>query len=82
MSDSTIRAVLEDGPRSGEVVTLDAGPAGGPPQQEVVSDPFGMSERAKESSAEGTQLQAATTYHLHGPARAKGTFIYRTGEPD
>jgi hypothetical protein len=41
-----------------------------------------MSERAEESSAEGTQLRAATTYHLHGPARAKGTFIYRTGEPD
>jgi hypothetical protein len=82
MSDFTICAVLEDGPRSGEVVTLDAGPTGGPPEQAVVADPFGMGERADESSAAGTQLQAATTYHLHGPARATGTFIYRTGEPE
>jgi hypothetical protein len=81
MSDSTIRAVLEDGPRSGEVVTVDAGPTGGPPEQVVVRDPFGMGERAEESSAAGTQLQAATTYHLHGPARATGAFSYRTGEP-
>jgi hypothetical protein len=82
MSDATIRAFLEDGPRSGEVVPLDAGPTGGPPEQLVVSDPFGMGEPAEESSAPGTQLQAATTYHLHGPAKATGTFIYRTGEPE
>jgi hypothetical protein len=41
-----------------------------------------MGERAEESSAAGTQIQAATTYHLHGPARATGAFIYRTCEPE
>jgi hypothetical protein len=48
MSDSRIRAVLEDGPRTGEVLMVDAGAKGQPPQQVVVSDPLGSEQRREE----------------------------------
>jgi hypothetical protein len=82
MTNSSIRAVLDDGPRTGEVVGLDPGPDGGPPAQVVVSDPRGMGGRPEESfDVEATPI-AATTYHLHEPGPQDNTYIYRTGEPD
>ena len=79
-NNSTIHALLGDGPRTGEVVGLDRSPDGGPPAQVVISDPLGAGEQAEESSdAEPT---AATTYHLHERAQQANTYIYRTGEPD
>jgi hypothetical protein len=45
MSEFRIRAVLEDGPRTGEVLEVDAGPDGGPPRQVVVADPLGNTYR-------------------------------------
>ena len=82
MSDTKIRAVLDDGPRSGEVLVVDAGPDGGPPQQVVVSDPLGMDPQREEGADLGARPRAATTYHLHEQAKGADTYVYRTGEPD
>jgi hypothetical protein len=82
MTNSTIRALLDDGPRTGEVVWLDAGPDGGPPAQVVVSDPLGIGGRPEESFDIEPAPAAATTYHLHEQAGQENTYIYRTGEPD
>jgi hypothetical protein len=78
MSVSTVLAYLDDGPHAGEVVRVDAGPDDAPPQQVVISDPV---EPAKESVEVGATLHGVTTYHLHGPATARNTYIYRTGDP-
>jgi hypothetical protein len=82
MTNSTMCALLEDGPRSGEVVELDPGPGGVPPAQVVVSDPLGAGGRSEESFDVEPTPTAATTYHLHGHAQQADTYIYRTGEPD
>jgi hypothetical protein len=82
MSEFRIRAVLEDGPRTGEALVVDAGPDGGPPRQVVVADPLGMGARREESFDTGASLHAATTYHLHEQAQEPDTYRYRTGEPD
>jgi hypothetical protein len=75
MSEFRIRAGLQDGPRTGEVLVVDAGPAGGPPRQVVLADP----PRREEGFDTGAGLHAATTYHLHDQT---DTYFFRTGEPD
>lgn len=82
MSHSTIRALFDDGPRTGQVIGIDPGPDGGPPEQVVVSDPLSMGGRREESFEVAPTPVAATTYHLHGHAGRTNTYIYRTGEPD
>jgi hypothetical protein len=56
MPAKTIRAVLQDEPRPGQMLPLDAGP----PAQVVVSDPLAM-QRPEESLDLGTRPVAATT---------------------
>jgi hypothetical protein len=70
MSNSTIRAALDDGPRVGEVLEVETGAGEAPPTTLVVSDPF--SEGPGES----------TTYHLLQEGTEPGSYIYRTGKPD
>jgi hypothetical protein len=68
MSNSTIRAALDNGPRVGEVLEVEAEEGGAPPARLVVTDPLG-----EEGSAE------ATTYHLQQEGTEPGSYIYRTG---
>jgi hypothetical protein len=82
MTDSTIRAVLDDGPRTGEILVLDAGPNGRPPEQVVVPDPLGMGGTEQENADVSNRPHAATTYHLHEPGNEANTYRYRTGVPD
>jgi hypothetical protein len=70
MSNSTIRAALDDGPRVGEVIEVETDAGDGPPATLVVSDPF--SDGPADS----------TTYHLHQEGAEPGSYIYRTGVPD
>ena len=70
MSNSTIRAALDDGPRVGEVIELEIGAGDGPPATLVVSDPF------SEGPAD------TTTYHLHQEGSVPGSYVYRTGTRD
>ena len=72
MSDSTIRAALDDGPRVGEILEVETGQDGVAPATLVVSDPL--------SDADGPT--ETTTYHLHQEATEPGSFVYRTGGPD
>jgi hypothetical protein len=76
-----VRAFLDDGSRSGEILILDAAPDGGPPRQVVVSYPPGMDGRQEESFDVGTAIPAATTYYLHGPHTPQHSYLYRTSAP-
>ncbi|HTK63957.1 MAG TPA: hypothetical protein VL595_16335 [Pseudonocardia sp.] len=67
MSNSTIRAALDNGPRVGEVLEIEPGEDGTPPTTLVVSDPLG--EDTTES----------TTYHLQQEGAEPGTYVYRAG---
>lgn len=70
MSNSTIRAALDNGPRVGEIIEVETEAGEAPPATLVVSDPFG--DGPGES----------TTYHLHQQGTEPGSYIYRTGMPD
>lgn len=67
MSNSTIRAALDNGPRVGEVLEVETTEGGTPPTTLVVSDPLG------EGTAE------STTYHLQQEGTEPGTYVYRAG---
>ena len=67
MSNSTIRAALDNGPRVGEILEIETEDGGAPPATLVVSDPLG--EGAAES----------TVYHLQQEATEPGSYVYRTG---
>jgi hypothetical protein len=82
MSNSTIRALLEDGPRAGEVAVLEPGPDGQPPHEVVIDDPLGAGGRDEESFDIEPSPTAATTYHLHGQSADGETYFYGIGEPD
>ena len=70
MSNSVIRAALDDGPRVGEVLEVETEAGEAPPTTLVVSDPF----------SDGPQ--DSTTYHLHQEGAEPGSYVYRTGVPD
>lgn len=70
MANSTIRAVLDDGPHAGEEIEVDTGPEGSPPHQIVLSHPLGADTDSK-----------TTTYHLHPQADPAEVHTYRTGCP-
>ena len=70
MSNSTIRAALDDGPRVGEVLEVETEATGSPPTTLVVSDPL------RDGPAD------STTYHLHQEGDEPGSYVYRTGAPD
>jgi hypothetical protein len=81
MSTSEIRALLEDGPRAGEVLSVAPGPDGQAPPQLVVSDP--LAEGRQEGNSDlGGPTRRATTYHSHGLDEGRNLFVYRTGRPD
>ncbi|HZZ48794.1 MAG TPA: hypothetical protein VFE65_18075 [Pseudonocardia sp.] len=82
MSNSTIRALFQDGPRAGEKAALEPGPGGRPPQEVVVDDPLGAGGRDEASFDVEPTPTAATTYHLHGQSADDDTFVYGTGKPD
>jgi hypothetical protein len=84
MANSMVRAVLEDGPRAGEIVEVEAGPEDRPPHQVVLPDPPGFGGRAEESFDIEAEPTAATTYYLHQPGTPAdcSSYIYRVGEHD
>jgi hypothetical protein len=84
MANSTVRAALQDGPRAGEIVEIEAGPEGRPPHQVVVSDPPGLGGRAEESFDIEPEPTAATTYYLYqqDTQADSSSYIYQVGEPD
>jgi hypothetical protein len=79
MSNTTIRALFEDGPHAGEVTTLDPGPDGRPPHEVVLDDPTGAGGRAEESFDVEPTPTAATTYHLRGRDEDQEMYRYRAG---
>lgn len=81
MDSFTVIAYLDDGPRAGQTLSVHTGPDGQPPSQVVAPEPRGPGEAAQESIEVGHGLDRTTTYHLHAPATADNTYIYRTGEP-
>ncbi len=66
-----VNVYLEDGPRIGAELTLEAGPDGRPPTRLVVSDP--LSDDPEHTGGRGT------AYHLHELDEERGAFVYRTG---
>ena len=82
MPSSSIRALLDDGPRAGQDLTIDAAADGGPPQRILVEDPLGERGTEDPSAGGGEATRGSTAYQLQGRAERDGTFVYRTGQPD
>jgi hypothetical protein len=84
MATGTVHAVLDDGPRAGEVLEVRARPDGAPPPELVIRDPLaptGQDSAGDQRDGLDAVLPHVTTYRLHeqrGPAR----FAYRTGSSD
>jgi hypothetical protein len=84
MATGTIHAMLDDGPRAGEVLEVRARPDGGPPPELVIRNPLaptGQDSPRDQRTELDAVLPHVTTYRLHeqrGPAR----FAYRTGSSD
>jgi hypothetical protein len=84
MATGTVHAVLDDGPRAGEVLEVPTRPDGAPPPELVIRDPLaptGHDCGGDQRNGLDAVLSQVTTYRLHeqrGPAR----FAYRTGSSD
>ena len=81
MSTAEIRALLEDGPRAGEVLAVAPGPDGQAPPQLIVSDPLAEG-RQEGSAALGGPPRHAPPYPSYGLDENRNLFVYRTGRPD
>lgn len=81
MSEPSIRVYLEDGPRAGATLHVDAGPDGQAPAQLVVADPPDKGGRREESFDVEASPTGATTYYLHRLDEAGNVFVYCADDP-
>jgi hypothetical protein len=76
----TIRAILEDGPRAGETVDVDAASQDAPPPQLLLGDEH-LGERPADKP-KSPPSGSVSTYHLVGPDESKGGYVYRVAHTD
>ena len=74
MSRSRIHAIIEDGPRAGDTVELDAAHEGDPPKEFLLPD-----EHLGPRPADHRQAPtgAVSTYRLVGRDEERGGYVYR-----
>jgi hypothetical protein len=75
MTRATIRAFIEDGPRAGETVEVDAVARDNPPKQFLLAD-----EHLGPRSADATKHHpsgSVSTYRLVGPDDSRDGYVYR-----
>ena len=74
MSRSRIHAIIEDGPRAGDTVELDAAHEGDPPKEFLLPDEHLGPRTADHREA---PTGAVSTYRLVGRDEERGGYVYR-----
>lgn len=74
MTRPTIQAIIEDGPRAGDTVQVDAAHEGVPPKEFLLAD-----EHLGPRTADHRQAPsgAVSTYRLAGRDEERGGYVYR-----
>ena len=76
-----LRAFLDDGPHSGQTISIDSDSDGHAPKRIVVEIPSeGLQARARDtagSDAEGSASGTVITYELHDADEELGLWVYR-----
>jgi len=75
MTRPTIKAILQDGPRAGETVSLDAGHEDDPPKEFLLADEH-LGSRASDHRV-GPPSGSVSTYRLVGQDEQRNGYLYR-----
>ena len=79
MTRHTIHAIIEDGPRAGETVQLDAAHEGVPPKEFLLADEHLGPRTAEHRHAPSGSV---STYRLVGRDDERDGYVYRLAPPD
>ena len=82
MTRPPIRAFIDEGPRTGQTVLVDADPDGSPPQLITLTDPPTSPLPIDGGPDIGNMPASETTYQLHDHDDARGLYLYRAVIPD
>lgn len=74
MTRPKIQAIIEDGPRAGETVQLDAAHEGDPPKEFLLADEHLGARPAEHRDAPSGSV---SSYRLVGPDEERGGYVYR-----
>lgn len=81
MTHPPIRVFIDEGPRAGQTVLVDADRDGSPPQEITLSDPVTGPPPIDESPDIGKMPASETTYRLHDHDDARDLYLYRAVTP-
>jgi hypothetical protein len=81
MTHQLIRAFIDEGPRAGQTVLVDADPDGSPPQEITLTDPSTGPLPIEESPDIGNMPASETTYRLHDHDDTRDLYLYRAVTP-